>query len=215
MAFSPLRVAPMAGLAGALTNLVSAPFHAAAYFATEEGRTELFPHQEAAGAWLREAVPAAFAAGPDAAYLTWGKFTALAMLLYATAFVLLQHGVAPRAGRLPRVAGRIAAGAWVLFALFSTFLFFGALLDAVFVVMVLTILVALVSTATYGVLVARRRLLQRRVGALLVGAAIAVVPLVVLAGHIPLGFLGFAVAWIAIAATLLPRGAPEEAPVAG
>lgn len=206
MAPAPLRLALVTGVAAGLVNLLTAPFHGAAYFATEDGSTDLFPHQVAWGAWLRGAVPAAFAGGPDAAYLLWGKGTALAVLLYAVAFFFLQRAQASRVTRGPRLVGRLASAGWFLFAAFSSFLFYGALVEAVFLAMVFTILVTLVLTATYGVMIARRRVLPARVGWSLLAAALAVVPLVVIGGHIPLGFWGFAFAWFGLAATVSPEG---------
>src|SRR5687767_7096545 len=90
------RLAGMLAVAGAVLVLLVAPFHAAAYFNTEDGSTDLLPWQEAGGEWLREAFPSAFDfASTDQVYKTYGVVTATALALLAVGFLGF-HGLQER-----------------------------------------------------------------------------------------------------------------------
>lgn len=215
MKWPPLRLALVVGLLGALLNVAAAPFHGAAYFATEDGSTELMPHQEAWGAWVREHVPVAFSGGADAAYLFWGKLSAASFVLTAFALAGLHGAQEARLARGARIVGRTLVATWGVVALIAVFLYYVAVLDPVFVAMLPFLLASLVLTGVYGIQTVRRGAYPRAVGWALFSAALAFVPLVIFAGHIPFGLLGFDVLWLVAASTLLwatPAHEMAEAP---
>jgi len=197
MRWPSLRVTRLLALAAVALNLAVAPFHGAAYFATEDGGEDLMPHQEAWGSAVRGAFPGLYDGDAYGVYLMFGKLTAAAVALFAVAFAGL-HGA--QDARLPprrRTTGRVLVGAWALFALLALGEYFTPFTDALFLVMVPVLLTVLVLSGVYGVMTARAGILPRRVGWAFLAAAIAFIPLVILAGHIPFGLYAFSFAWLA------------------
>ena len=206
-----LRHAAALGLAAALLNLLVAPFHGAAYFATADGGEDLLPHQRAWGEALRGALPGAFAFDdPYGVYLAYGKLTAVAVALYAAAMVALVLARPRRAGGL----GKATAAAWSLFALLAAAEYFTPFTDQVFLALVPVLLATLVLTGLLGRKLARGGGTPRLFAHALLGGAVAFVPVVIVAGHIPFGLLGLGAAWGLLVALGLRRVAKGPQPVA-
>lgn len=203
MRWPDARLAAALGCAAALLNLVSAPFHGAAYFATEDGSKDLFAHQTAWGEAVRGAFPSLYDGDAYATYLMFGKVTAVVVVLFAVAMAGL-HGLQD-AGlpRARRVTGRVVVALWSVFALAVVGEYFTPYTDAIFVVALPVLLLLIVLTAVYGWMTAKAAVLPGRVGWALFVAALSIVPLVVLAGHIPFGFYGPSAAWLAVVAPAL------------
>lgn len=203
MRWPAARLSAIVGTVAALLSFVSAPFHGAAYFATEDGSTDLFAHQSAWGEAVRDAFPVLFDGDTYATYIAFGKVTALVVALFAVAMAGL-HGLQDATlGRARRMTGRVVVTLWAVFAVAVVAEYFTPYTDEVFVVALPVLLLLIVLTAVYGWMTAKAAALPRRVGWALFGAAVAFIPLVVLAGHMPVGFYGFSLAWLAVVAPAL------------
>lgn len=199
MRWPPPRAAALAAMIGSVLVLLFGPFHAAAYFNTPDGSEDLFRYQTEAGRALREAIPAAYGfAAPYDVYLTYGKLTSIGMALLGIGFLGL-HGTRDASlPKGPRNVGRAACIAWVGLGASALAEYFTPFTDVIFPFAAASLLATILLTAIVGIVHARRRTWPRWVGATVAGAAIAFVPLVILAGHIPMGAYGFAIAWLAI-----------------
>lgn len=191
-----MRMAAALGMGGAVVNVLSAPFHGAAYFATESGSTDLLPMQETWGRAVRDAFPAMFSfADIDTVYLTYGKLTVLAVALYAVALAGLHVAQGPALSPVTRRFGSVALAFWGVLVLFAAILYYVVNLDVFFFPVIPALLGVVVCTAAYGWGM-RKGPAGRSPGWMLLAASLLVVPLVAVAGHIPFGFLGFAAFWL-------------------
>lgn len=206
----PLRAACIVATIAALVNLVVAPFHAAAYFATEDGSEDLLAHQVAMGEAIRGALPSLYAGDAYDVYLALGKLTALAVAGLAFAFAGL-HGAQDAAlPRARRIVGRVLVGVWALFGALAVGEYFTPLTDVLFLAAIPTLLALLVLTGLYGWWTARSGVLPRRVGWAFFAAALAFIPLVIAFGHVPFGLYGFSLAWLSTVPVLWRLSRPDR-----
>lgn len=184
----------LAMAAGAL-GILYAPFHAAAYLATPDGDPPVVPWDGA----FRDAFPAAFDfAGPDGVYVTFGRILPLVLV----GFIAGLWALRTLQGREP---SRFLRGSF--YALFATqavlFLstiveFYTPFLELAFLVAFPAMLLGLVSYILYGIASLRAKTLPRNAAWMLIGGAVAVIPLIALFGHIPLAMYGLYAAWIRV-----------------
>lgn len=179
-------------MAGSTVGLVYAPFHAAAYLATQSDAPVLL--------WataFRNALPWAFDfAGTHGVYVTYGRimpFVMAGLLVGLWGLHALHRG---RGGPLERRTFGPLFAVHSILAASIVVEYYTPLLDEAFMVGGPALLLTLIGYVAYGVATIKAKVVPKRIGWFLVGGALAVPPLVGLLGHIPIALSGIYRAWI-------------------
>ncbi|MEA3166010.1 MAG: hypothetical protein QOJ26_879 [Thermoplasmata archaeon] len=191
-----LPVLSYAAVAAGTLGVLHAPFHSAAYLATEEGASG--GALLAWGAPFRDAVPGAFGFA-DA----WGVYRAIGSVqpfvlagMLAGLWVLHRLQAAP-GRRFERMAFWALFGLWGAFTAATAVEYATPYRDAAFAVGFPALLLSLVGFIVYGIATLRAKVLPKAVGwSLIVGAA-AAVPLAASFGHIAMALVLLDVALMA------------------
>lgn len=202
----------VAVLAGAL-GLIYAPFHAAAYLATEDGADSqgavpwVGPFRDIAGSALT------FDA-PYEVYKTYGKILFLVFVGYLAGTIALHRLQASAGNRLERMGFRVLMVTQPIMIVGAAAEYWTPYTDEVFVIVVPTLLATMVGYALFG-LGARRagRIPQGAAWLLALGGPL-IIPMVALFGHIPMGFYAWNIAWIWVGVHLLRRPTTDDAATA-
>ncbi len=205
-----IRWGGLAAMLGGLLGIAYFPFHAVAYFATEDGAASLEAPWVAA--WAEPFggvfVPFFDFAPPDDVYTTYGKvylFVALGMLAGTAALHVRQ---APRAGRLERWGFRVAFAGAVLLTLGGLGEYWVGALDFSFLAFsVPGFLLTMFGSTLLGVGTLRAGVMPG-LGAwlLAVGGFPGIILMTVLSGHLSGGLLLLDLAWVALGYALFSEG---------
>lgn len=200
-----VRLLSWLAIAGSVLGILYAPFHAAAYLATEDGSADaesvILPWAEP----FRELVGGALTFGtPDEVYRTYGKVTWLVVAGFVCGILALHARQASPERRAERVGFRIVVVAQSVLALSALVEYYTPFLDEGFLFLAIPgLLGSLVGYFAFGVSTLRAGFVPKAWAWTLLLGMPAMVPLIALLGHIPMSFLVLEVAWIGVAAHLL------------
>lgn len=200
MSSNLIRWGGLAAMLGGIAGILYFPFHAVAYFATEDGAASADPAWVAAWSEAFRSIfePLFTFASPDAVYMTYGKIVAFVILGFLAGIVALHARQAAYGGRLERWGFRIA--------FVSTFLLFlgsigeywvGALEFSFFAFSVPGFLLSMVGYPLFGIGTLKAKVAPRLGGWLLaLGAFPGIILMSILTGHLSGGLLLLDLAWV-------------------
>lgn len=197
-----IRWGGLAAMLGGIVGILYFPFHAVAYFATEDGAESLEAPWVAAwsGAFRSLFEPLFTFASPDDVYMAYGKVS-LFMVLGALAGAMALHARQARnAGRLERWGFRIAFAGLLLGTLGSFGEYWvGALEFSFFAFTIPAILLLNIGLPLFGIGTLRAKVAPR-LGAwlLTVGGFPGIFLMTFLTGHFSGGFLLLNLAWVVL-----------------
>lgn len=191
-------------MVGAVLGIVSSPFYAVAYFATEDGAESLEAPWVAAwsGAFRTLFEPLLTFATPEDVYLTYGKAFVFMFLGWLAGTLALHALQASYAGRLEKWGFRVAITAAVLGTIASIgaywigSVWWGAVNISFFAFMVPSLLLSTVGFALFGIGTLRAHVAPR-LGAwlLTVGAFPGIILMSVVLGNLGIGLVLINLAW--------------------
>ena len=210
-----IRWGGLAALVGGVIGILYFPFHAAAYFATQDGAASLEAPWVAAWAEPFAGVfdPLLTFAPPGQVYITFGKFILLIMLGYLSGALALHSLQGAHGGRLEKWGFRVRLVGTVLGTLGAFGEYYTPYLDFSFVAFSTPgILLMMFGSLLFGIGTLQARMTPRLGGWLLtIGGFPGIVVMTVLVGHLGGGLLLLDFAWIVLGYALWrQKGGPAE-----
>jgi hypothetical protein len=208
-----IRWGGLAALVGSVIGILYFPFHATAYFATQDGAASLDAPWVAAWAepFARVFDPLLTFAPPGQVYITFGKFAILVVFGYLAGAVALHSLQGAHAGRLEKWGFRVVLVGSVLSTGGAFGEYYTPYLDSSFLALSAPgLLLMMFGSPLFGIGTLRARMTPRLGGWLLtIGGFPGIILMTLLVGHLSGGLLLLDFAWVVLGYALwTQRGAP-------
>jgi hypothetical protein len=213
-----IRWGGLAALVGGVVGILYFPFHAAAYFATQDGASSLDAPWVAAWAepFARVFDPLLTFAPPGQVYIIFGKFVFLVVLGYLAGVLALHSRQGAHGGRLEKWGFRVLLVGTVLGTVGSFGEYYTPNLEFFFVAFAPPgFLLMMFGSLLFGIGTLRARMAPRLGGWLLtIGGFPGIVVMTVLVGHLSGGLLLLDFAWVVLGYALWRKrgGLAERSP---
>jgi hypothetical protein len=210
-----IRWGGLAALVGSVIGILYFPFHATAYFATQDGAASLDAPWVAAWAepFARVFDPLLTFAPPGQVYITFGKFAILVVFGYLAGAVALHSLQGAHAGRLEKWGFRVLLLGTVLGTVGAFGEYYTPYLEFSFVALGTPgFFLLMFGSLLFGIGTLRARMTPPLGGWLLtIGSFPGIVVMTVLVGHLSGGLLLLDFAWVMLGYALWrQRGGPAE-----
>ena len=208
-----IRWGGLAALVGSVIGILYFPFHATAYFATQDGASSLDAPWVAAWAepFARVFDPLLTFAPPGQVYITFGKVSILVVLGYLAGVLALHSRQGAHAGRLEKWGFRVLLLGTVLGTVGAFGEYYTPYLDFSFVALGIPgFFLLMFGSLLFGIGTLRARMAPR-LGAwlLTIGGFPGIVVMTVLVGHLSGGLLLLDFAWVVLGYALWRKGAGQ------
>lgn len=207
----------LAAMGGGILGILYFPFHAVAYFATDDGAASADPAWVAAwsGAFRSAFEPLFTFAAPDVVYMTYGKVVPFVVLGFIAGLIALHARQASHAGRLEKWGFRVAFASTSLLFLGSIGEYWVGALEFSFLAFAVPgFLLTMVGYPLFGAGTLRAKVAPRLGGWLLaLGGFPGIILMSILIGHLSGGLLLLDLAWVVLGYSLYSeKAAPARQP---